>query len=299
MRYVGKEAITSIGHELYRNIENRVNAAARDVMVAEQIVPVRQLPGGEDAIGFTKDTTFTLSTPGTDTPEWGVQLGRREEAVGTVEADVNLRFVFSGFWIGPEVLAASRMGGGRTIDVRAAQEVALRVGLELEKMLWRGIDTPTAITGLDEGATDGGASAGAWSTRANCITDVTTCIDGVRESDWLGPRMAVVTQSLMTDLLVIENDYTDRVLLETLQRLFALGIYETDLLESTDTLLVGSPGAGPNSELTNFEIVRAAPITTWVASDEFGKGMKGLVFAKMSPKIYQATSLYEIDNITA
>lgn len=299
MREIGKEAITSIGHELYRNIEHRVNAAARDLRVAERIIPVRQLPGGENAIGFTKDTTFVLSTPGTDTPQWAAQLGRKEEAVGIVESDVSFYFVYSGFWIGPEVLAASRMGDGKSIDIRAALEVATRVAIEQETMLWRGIDAPTAITGIDEGATDGGASGGAWSTRANVITDCTTCIDGVREADFLGPRFAVVTQSLMTDLLVIENDYTDRVLLETLQRLFPLGIYETDLLESTDTLLVGAPGPSENSELTNFEIVRAAPVTTWTASDEFGKGIKGLVFAKMSPKIYQAKSLYEIDNITA
>ena len=59
MEMVGRaEAVTSIGHELYRDITHRVNAAARDVRVAEQIIPVRQLPGGENAIGFTKDTTF-------------------------------------------------------------------------------------------------------------------------------------------------------------------------------------------------------------------------------------------------
>lgn len=303
MKEIGREAVTAIGKELFRNVEHKVNAAARGIRIAENIIPVRQLPGGENAIGYTQDRTFTLSIEGpaatADTPQWELHLGRKEEAVGIAEADVDLYFVFSGFSIGPEILAASRMGDGKSIDVRVALEVGIRVAIELEKMLWRGIDTPTAVTGLDEGASDGGASAGAWSTRANAITDAQTCIQALLTAGYVGPRMAVVTIDLMGDLLTIENDYTDKVLLETLQRLFPLGIYMTDYLESTETLWTGVPGASEGSELTNFEIVRAAPVTTWTEAGDFGKGLRGLVFAKMSPKIYQTKSMYEIDNITA
>jgi hypothetical protein len=305
MKNVGRsDAITSIGHELYRSIVHKVNAGARNRRVAENVIPVRQLEGGENAIGWTKDTTFKLVKPDRTTgptPTWARTLGRDERGLGVVEADVGLHFVYDGFYISPEALAASRMGSGRSIDLRTQITIAIDVADEQEKMLWRGIDDPEVITGIDEGATDGGASAGAWSTRANVITDLETLVTGVRSTaNWTGPRFLVVTSPLMTDMMIRENDYTDRVVLDTVQRLFPLGIYETGWLESTETALVGAPGAeGEESELANFEIVRAAPTTTWLAPDEFGKGVKGLVFSKMSPKIYQSTALYEIDNITA
>jgi hypothetical protein len=285
-------------------IEKRVTAAARGIRVAEQIFPVRQLPGGFDARGWRTDRSYILAKRGSSHPGpiVSTELTTVEGTVGFQSSDIELLYVIDGFGINADLLSASRLAG-MNLSLRAPQSIGLEVAEKVETLLFQGVDTPEAITGFDEGATDSGASAGAWSTRANVITDIDDLITLVRDTGgYTGPRWLLVTGPLMTDLMIIENDYTDRVLLDTLARLFPLGIYEikTSFLESTETALVGCPGANtPEADLTNFEIVRAAPITTQTATDIYGDGLMGRIYAKMSPRIYQSAAIGEKDNITA
>ena len=304
MRWIGKDAASQIPTPLYKSINMRVTAAARGIRVAENIFPVRQLPGGYDARGWTFDTTYELAKRGASHPGpvRSMDLTQVEDTVGLTEKEVKLFYINDGFQISAQTLSQSRLAGAN-IDLRAPQTIGLEVAEALETDLFKGIDAPVTVTGFDEGATDGGASAGAWSTRANVITDATTLMQTLRNTGgYTGPRWLLVTGDLMTDLMVIENDYTDRVLLETLSRLFPLGIYEIKktFMEATDTALVGCPGANtPEADLTNFEIVRAAPITTQTTPDHYGDGILGRIYCKMSPKIHQSAALVEIDNITA
>lgn len=304
MRMIGKDASAQIPDTMFRWVDKRVTAAARGIRVAESIFPVRQLPGGRDARGWRTDRSFILAKRGAGHPGPVVstELTTVEDTVGFTTQDVELLYIIDGFAIGPDLLSASRLAG-MNLSLRVPQTIGLEVAEKLETVLFKGVDTPHIVTGFDEGATDGGASAGAWSTRANAITDNTTLIQLVRDTGgYTGPRWLLVSGDLMTDLMVLENDYTDRVLLDTLARLYPLGIYEVKkaFFSATDTALVGCPGANtPEADLTNFEIVRAAPITTQTATDDFGDGLRGRIYCKMSPKIYQSAALGEIDNITA
>ena len=288
----------------YQNLVRKVSAAARGQRVAETVFPVRQLEGGDNVIGWQQDRTLELKKRGASHPGpiVSTELGRVEGTIGFEPVDVELLFVFDGFYIGPEIVAASNMAG-LNLNNRAAQTIGLEVQEKTEAILFKGVDAPVAVTGFDEGATDGGASAGAWSTRANAITDVTSLLELVRNTGaYTGARFMILTGALMTDLMVLENDYTDRVLLETLSRLCPLGIFEVTkaFMSATETALMGCPSPGSiEADLPNFEIVRAAPVTTWLATDEYGRGVQGLIFTKMSPKIHQGASLGEIDNITA
>jgi hypothetical protein len=304
MRYIGKDAASQIPDPMHRWVEKRVTATARGIRVAESIFPVRQLPGGVDARGWRTDRSYILAKRGASHPGpiVSTELTTTEDTVGFQKADVELLYIIDGFAINADLLSASRLAG-MNLSLRAPQTIGLEVAEKLETVLFQGIDTPEQITGFDEGATDSGASAGAWSTRANVITDIDDLITLVRDTGkYTGPRWLLVTGPLMTDLMILENDYTDRVLLDTLARLFPLGIYEiqTSFLEATETALVGCPGANtPEADLTNFEIVRAAPITTQTTTDAFGDGLRGRIYCKMSPVIHQSAALGEKDNITA
>ena len=304
MRDVGRaDAGGQLPTTEYQHYVRKVTAAARGVRIAEQVFPVRQLPGGENAIGWQQDRTLELKKRGASHPGpiVSTELGRVEGTIGFEPKDVELLFTFDGFYIGPEIVAASNMSG-LNLNNRAAQTIGEEVQEKNETNLFMGINAPKVVTGFDEGATDGGASGGAWSTRANAITDMTSLLQVLRNTGKIrGPRFTILSGDLMSDLLVIENDYTDRVLLETLSRLNPLGIFEVDktFFSATDTALMGCPGpSAVEAELPNFEIVRAAPLTVWLAADEYGKGVQGLVFTKMSAKIHQSAALVEIDNIT-
>jgi uncharacterized linocin/CFP29 family protein len=272
-------------------IDDRVVEAVHAATIARKIFPVFTLPNaGIMTVRGYKRTSMSaaiISLYGQ-----GGAKDRSEKA----SFDITVPVIEKEFDINWREIEASR-GNGIPIDIQDAEEAAIRVAADEDKLLISGEYTGYRAMGVEGLSTATGrntkASAGAWP--ANSLTDLSAAIGELEADGHTGPYAAILRSSWAAKLRALVTN-TAVKWIDVVKDLFAAGgIYVTDSLFTSAGLTTSALIVEPSQ--MNFEVVIGEDVNTKKLQDVRGN-LNCVTREVVAPRIKRPTSICELTGLT-
>jgi uncharacterized linocin/CFP29 family protein len=274
-------------------IESQVIEAVRQKLQARNLFPIVKLAD----IGIKEWIAYSLtdmSQARIDMDGLNVSFDRTKKTAKSVVVPM----IHKEYELLFRDIVASRRSG-MPIDVSEPQNAAIQVAEEEDKLCFSGEYTGWRALGIQGlcSATDRNTqgSAGAWSTAANIITDVSNAIGMLEADGHNGPYDLICRSAYAADLrlLIANTATTARQVLQTSG--FIRDIFVSDNLYGaaaiTTSVLVVEPGP------MNFVLGVGQDISVYNIQDE-NMNTKGKVWEIAVPFIKRPTSICEITPVT-
>lgn len=289
LRYVGMDTGRITTEEaLY--IDNRVVEAVIAAAVARKIFPVFTLPnaGIMTVRGYKRGimSAAIISLYG--------QGGAKDRTEKT-PFDIQVPVIEKEFDINWREIAASR-GNGIPIDTQEAEEAALRVAADEDKLLLTGEYSGFRAMGVEGLSTATGrntkASAGAWP--ANSLTDLSAAIGELEADSHTGPYACILRSAWAAKLRALVSN-TATKWIDVVRDLFAAGMYVSDSLFTSAAATTSALVVEPSQQ--NFELVIGEDVNTQKQPDLRGN-LNCVTREVVAPRIKRPTSICEITGLT-
>lgn len=291
LRRVGLETGSLTDEEL-RYLDARVTETVRPRLVGRQLFPFFRLPhAGFKTVRGWKETDMGQAT---------IDMDGETDSFDRIELasfDIKVPVISKGFTLNWRDIIAAR-NGGIPIDTRSVENAARQVAEEEDKLLltgeysgWRALGIEGLIQATGGGA---GATAGAWATVTNAITDLNTAIAALEANGHYGPFAAVFRAVQYRKLFgLIAN--TGILGIEKARELCTAGIFASDSVFSTAGATTSGLVVEPSAD--NFELVVGQDISTFMWQDK-SMNIFGKVYEVVAPRIKRPTSIYEITGMS-
>jgi uncharacterized linocin/CFP29 family protein len=271
-------------------IDNRVVEAVIAAAVARKIFPVFTLPnaGIMTVRGYKRGimSAAIISLYG--------QGGAKDRTEKT-PFDIQVPVIEKEFDINWREIAASR-GNGIPIDTQEAEEAALRVAADEDKLLLTGEYSGFRAMGVEGLSTATGrntkASAGAWP--ANSLTDLSAAIGELEADSHTGPYACILRSAWAAKLRALVSN-TATKWIDVVRDLFAAGMYVSDSLFTSAAATTSALVLEPSQQ--NFELVIGEDVNTQKQPDLRGN-LNCVTREVVAPRIKRPTSICEITGLT-
>lgn len=289
LRYVGMDT----GHittEEALYIDERIVEAVAAATVGRKIFPVFTLPnaGIMTVRGYRRGSmsAATISLFG---------RGGAKDRTEKTAFDVQVPVIEKEFDINWREIAASR-GNGIPIDTQDAEEAALRVAADEDKLLLTGEYSGFRAMGVEGLSTATGrntkASAGAWP--ANSLTDLSAAIGELEADNHTGPYACVLRSTWAAKLRALVSN-TATKWIDVVKDLFAAGIFVSDSLFTSAAATTSGLVLEPSQQ--NFELLIGEDTNTKKEPDVRGN-LNCVTREVVAPRIKRPTSICEITGLT-
>lgn len=292
MSRVGADTAQLLSTDL-QYIESQVIEAVRQKLIARQLFPVQKLAD----IGIKEWIAYSLtdmSQARIDMDGLNVSFDRTKKtaksvAVPMIHKEYELLF--------RDIVASRR--SGMPIDVSEPQNAAIQVAEEEDKLLLSGEYTGWRALGIEGlcSATNHNtqASAGAWSTAANIIYDVSQSIAELEADGHNGPYDMVVRSDYAADLRLLIANTATTAMQVLLSSGYLRDVFVSDNLYGaaaiTTSVLVVEP------DPMNFVLGVEQEVSVYHFTDE-NMNTKGKVWEIAVPFIKRPTSICELTPVT-
>jgi uncharacterized linocin/CFP29 family protein len=271
-------------------IDDRVVEAVIAAAVARKIFPVFTLPnaGIMTVRGYKRGimSAATISLYG---------QGGAKDRIEKTPFDIQVPVIEKEFDINWREIAASR-GNGIPIDTQEAEEAALRVAADEDKLLLTGEYSGFRAMGVEGLATATGrntkASAGAWP--ANSLTDLSAAIGELEADTHTGPYACILRSAWAAKLRALVSN-TATKWIDVVRDLFAAGMYVSDSLFTSAAATTIALVLEPSQQ--NFELVIGEDVNTQKQPDLRGN-LNCVTREVVAPRIKRPTSICEITGLT-